>query len=124
MDNYSRRSNLLFQGIPESVWNVKLYIQDLCKAVGITNPRMERVHRLGRYASGRRPRPIIARFTYYEDRDHLWKNKWQLRNATDQRGDSFERIYIEEDHTEAVRDKKKISLQLPLKHAVKDSRRL
>lgn len=72
------RENLIFTGIPES--EVRRGEQENCEAIireflksemNITpDIQFDRVHRLGRYQSNQQnPRPIIAKFTNYKDKE-------------------------------------------------------
>lgn len=74
----SMRENLIFYGIPESELNRGMY--ENCELIIKNFIRMEmninkdiqfdRVHRLGRYSQQQRyPRPIVAKFTYYKDKE-------------------------------------------------------
>ena len=108
MENYSRRNNLIISGVPENVWNTKLYVTDLCNAMGLTEVKFERIHRLGRFIQERnRPRSIIVRFTHYEARDYIWQNRSKAKFCYDRRGSYFDNIFIEEDFTQAVKEKRK-----------------
>ena len=73
LEQYSRRSQLLFDGIPESDGeNTDLAIVEECKKVNITVTPLDiqRSHRLGRQRDGR-PRPIIVSFTYFKQKKRI-----------------------------------------------------
>ena len=90
LESYSRRSNLIFDGVPETEgedlnkWLNEFLNQKLRLAM---NPKLERIHRLGRPRipiEGRktRPRPIIVRFSYFQDREKIWSApKYMLRGS-------------------------------------------
>ena len=124
MENYSRRDNLIFNGIPENVVNTNLYISDLCEALGMSNVKLERVHRLGRFSPDRhRPRAVIARFSHYEGRDFVWRNRRHLKYCTDRRGDSYSNVFIDEDFSPKVRDRRKDMLPIAAEANLRDGYR-
>ena len=73
LNSYSRRENLNFFGVKEekgenTLHKVQMIIQN---NLGIENPSIiefQRIHRLGQ-RRGNSPRPIIARFLRYTDRE-------------------------------------------------------
>ena len=88
-EHYSRRENLMFLGIQENdapidaesetennnVENTKEVIYNfLQKELGLENAvtrfEFQRIHRVGK-RSGKKPRPIIARFLRYSDREEV-----------------------------------------------------
>ena len=88
-EHYSRRENLMFLGIQENdapidaesetennnVENTKEVIYNfLQKELGLENAvsrfEFQRIHRVGK-RSGKKPRPIIARFLRYSDREEI-----------------------------------------------------
>lgn len=94
LEDYSRRLNLKFDGVPESkdetddklrqaMYSV---LQNSLKLDDIANIKLERVHRLGRRtgnanASNNRPRPVIVRFLSYTDRDMVWRKRFELKGT-------------------------------------------
>ena len=92
LEAHSRRSNLRFYGIPEKAGESDIDCEMSLKEViqnklGISEPVMfERCHRLGpRHNSNR---AIIVKFSFYKDRDKVWKARKNLSGT---------RIYIKED---------------------------
>lgn len=74
------RENLVFSGIPESQLSRDEYedCESLIRAVIredmqiMRHIEFDRVHRLGRYKRGQTyPRPIVAKFTYYKDKEYV-----------------------------------------------------
>lgn len=76
----SMRENLIFSGIPETELRrgehenceslVKEFIRNQMRIE--REIEFDRVHRLGRYMQNQRyPRPIIAKFTYFKDKEHV-----------------------------------------------------
>lgn len=70
LEQYSRRQQLLFEGVTESEnENTDIAIIKACEKVNITvTPQdIQRSHRLGRRRDAR-PRPIIAHFVHYKQK--------------------------------------------------------
>ena len=68
-ESYSRRNNLLFDGIPEENGKVTFIVlkQFLISVFGLNHMEVEKLlivncHRIGRYGENGPPRPIIAKF--------------------------------------------------------------
>ena len=86
---YSRRWNLIIYGIEESerenctaqVKNVMFSALKINDEI-VESTRFCGMHRLGKFKqiSGR-PRPVIARFTCREDRDLIWRQKYNLKGS-------------------------------------------
>ena len=87
LENRSRRSNLRFVGVPESLQASAL--SDFCaqripEALGLPGPcTVERAHRMGAFNSDRKsPRPIIAKYLNYADKTlilHSFRQARQLQ---------------------------------------------
>ena len=100
MESHSRRNNLIFNGIPttkpnESSQDCEETLRStLAKELKIDMSEIafERVHRIKTRKS---PNPIIAKFTYYKDRESIIKKRASLKGT---------QIYINEDFTTRVRD--------------------
>ncbi|KAK3106901.1 hypothetical protein FSP39_002444 [Pinctada imbricata] len=82
------RENLLFFGIPEEeeeYCDVVLtdYLTDTMKIC--TDISFERIHRVGRKHSprdGQRPRPIVAKFSFFKDREFVRRHApWTLKGS-------------------------------------------
>ena len=79
METYSRRENLKFFGVPENTecTTKEVIYQFLEENQKIDQPRekieFQRIHRLGKPNSSK-PRPIIARFLRYSDRELVMDN--------------------------------------------------
>ena len=103
----SRRENLIFDGFSESktkeTWldcENKIY-KLFDESLGISSAkeiRLERVHMLGPKIPGKR-RPIIAKFSFYEDRDNVWQNRTKLKNTN---------YWISEDFPQEIQRDRKI----------------
>ncbi|KAJ8016243.1 hypothetical protein DPEC_G00005180 [Dallia pectoralis] len=107
LEGQTRRNNLVVDGIPEAqneswketedkvryVINEKLHLDSSQMVI-------ERAHRTGNPSgySGKRPRPITVKFLRYKDKMAV------LRKTKDLKGTN---IYVNEDYTEAVRQKRK-----------------
>lgn len=92
----SMRDNLLFYNIPESkdedttniihkLLEEKLHLEDASKKI-----KIDRSHRLGRQKQGaEKPRPIIAKFNFYQDRENIRLNAKKLRGSNIAIGEQF-----------------------------------
>jgi ribA/ribD-fused uncharacterized protein len=87
LDNYSRRSNLIFEGIMEQADETQSMLlsklHQLFEQMKIPNHKsikLERYHRLG-FNSGRYNRPVIIRFSFYKDRELIWSHKKNLKGS-------------------------------------------
>nr|KAG5705870.1 hypothetical protein BaRGS_030760 [Batillaria attramentaria] len=111
VEGRSRRSNLLFYGIPqtnknetwqESVDTVKSVLKE---KLGVEdNIQFDRVHRLQGGAGSSSSPSIIAKFAFYKDKEHVLRNKQKLKGSD---------IFVGEDYTKRVRDiRKKLSSHL------------
>jgi ribA/ribD-fused uncharacterized protein len=95
IDSYSRRSNLIFEGIAESrseiPWKKVQNVLNNKLGIDCSHIKIERCHRL---QGGRTtPKPIIVRFNWYADRQAVWENRRFLRGS---------QIFIREDFPPAV----------------------
>ena len=105
-EQYSRRPNLRFQGVPESTeGSTDQKIIRLCnEAMGLSPPLVvtdiERSHRLGppKDREGRdRIRPVIVRFRSERLRDSVYRARTKLKSHNIQQPDA--RIFVNEDLT-------------------------
>ena len=88
LELYSRRENLLIDGITESPQEnveikVKQFLKSVLKMDDVDKIQFSRIHRLGRqpykFLKARAdPRPVIVRFHFYPDRDRVWKASWNM----------------------------------------------
>ena len=117
LEDQSRRNNLRFDGIPERTgenWEQSTAeIQKVVSKLGITREvTIDRAHRVGTRTPGSRPRPIVARFHYFSDRETILKNSNKLKNTN---------IYVNEDL--CVNSQNLRKAQLPeLKQARRDGK--
>ncbi len=83
----SMRDNLLFFGIPEQEReNTEELLHDF---IGTNMPSIsrktifpfERVHRIGKRSRNSKPRPIVAKFSYYKDRECVRLNARDLKKT-------------------------------------------
>ena len=93
LEDRSRRNNLVFYGIeektdpkdPEDCEDILLkeviIKSGFIKAEDLHESIFDRAHRIGRRNNDGRPRPIIARFTYYKDKEMVLKNCNKLRGS-------------------------------------------
>lgn len=107
LEGQTRMNNLVMDGIPETQNESSKETED--KVRRVINERLhldssqmviERAHRTGNPSlySGKRPRPIVIKFLRYKDKMAV------LGKAKDLKGTN---IYVNEDYTEAVRQKRK-----------------
>src|SRR5258705_2734134 len=88
-DDRSRRNNLIFKGITDSVsetWaESEIATADFGAHFGLFEssqaPRFDRVHRLGAFRQGQ-SRPIIARLTFYKDKAMILAKAKILKDST------------------------------------------
>ena len=80
-DEYSRRENLIFEGLSESGKNEDCFdlINNVLKSVGLENIRFQRCHRLGQYKPLKK-RAIVARFVFFQDKLAVLKKREDLRD--------------------------------------------
>ena len=102
-ENYSRRDNLVFKGIPElgnedcertirDILLNKLKLPDANRTVFV------RCHRVGATTPGR-SRPIIARFRDFQIRQNVWNARRNLRGSN---------IFIDEDFAKEVEERRRV----------------
>ena len=82
LDTYSRRSNLIFYGIMQNdgencETKLREFVKNTLKLHGAYEMDIERCHRLG----GRKPQPMICRFTRFKDREAVWAAKSHLKST-------------------------------------------
>nr|XP_054917733.1 uncharacterized protein LOC129380525 [Dermacentor andersoni] len=94
LENRSRRSNLIFYGIPE-VENerpddLKRTISDkiIKGTIGVTVSGIERMHRLGTKAENK-TQPVILKLQCFEDKVNILKNCAKLKNSNISVGEDF-----------------------------------
>ena len=87
---YSRRWNLIIYGIKESksenCTHLVKYVMSSALKINedkVRSMRFCRVHCLGKYKQnrGEKRRPVIARFTCREDRDLVWRQRYNLKGS-------------------------------------------
>ena len=91
LEDRSRRENLVFFNFPEAAEETaeqcEQYIKDLISSLSILPDDevlyIDRAHRLGRKTpeSTNKPRPIIAKFSYFKQKDEIIKNGYKFRNT-------------------------------------------
>ncbi len=108
LESYQRRENLVFHGIEEApAWESFSVLRDkvrneILQKLNIPNYeniRFDRIHRLGAKKENQsRPRPIIAKFTYYSDKEAVLYANHHLRGS---------RYYISEDYPKEIQDERR-----------------
>ena len=86
LESHRRRNNLIFYGIPEEANETTAKTESILYSFLEDNLKlkedrisMERAHRLGkRNASGEKPRPIIAKFSFYKNKELALSNSRTL----------------------------------------------
>ena len=97
----SRRENLLFDGIQESTtesWSeceakVRSVLTNNLKLETADQIKFERVHRIGPKTTTR-PRTIIAKFSFYKDREEVWQRRTYLKST---------KIWMSEDYPSEIK---------------------
>ena len=102
MENYSRRNNLIVAGIPQQekeTWEeTELALKKiLTTKLGLAEDavQFDRVHRLRTKST---PQPIIARCTFYKDKETVLKLSKKLKGTA---------VYINEDFSPTIRTTRK-----------------
>ncbi|KAL7392264.1 hypothetical protein ABVT39_022175 [Epinephelus coioides] len=104
LEGQSRRNNLVFNGVAESpgeTWadTEKKIMEILKEKLQLQHKvEVERAHRTGKPGGGDRPRPIAVKLLRYKDREAILQRAKSLRGT---------KIFINEDFTDAVRQKRK-----------------
>ena len=81
---YSRRDNLIFEGIPEQLDEdcqekiLDIIVKDLKITDARQRMRFTRVHRLGGKVPNKN-RPVIAKFHFFQDRQLVWNARRKLK---------------------------------------------
>ena len=79
LDNYSRRENLILDGVQETAQeNCFNVVSNLMMRLGLPPFKIQRCHRLGG-PHANKPRPLITRFAFYQDKITLMSYQKQLR---------------------------------------------
>ena len=87
LESHSRRDNLLFDGIAESVpENVEEKLRHIMRTIlnldSTDSMKIVRCHRLGRKQQhSTKPRTVIVKFHFYGDREQVWKSRSKLKNT-------------------------------------------
>lgn len=95
-ENRSRRSNLIFYGIPDTSSNeffarsAEIIIRHCSEYLNCTvkPDEIEGAHRLGRQIPGRN-RPIIVKFSNFKTKDAILANARKLKGTADSIGEDF-----------------------------------
>lgn len=105
LENQSRRSNLLIDGIAEekgeTTGGLEIKIQQmLSEKLGLdgSNIEIEKVHRLGKFQEGRRPRKIIVKLLRFKDRQRILSSTKKLKGTS---------IYVNEDFSDVVQQRRR-----------------
>ena len=102
-ESYSRRSNLVFDGIPLSQGNedieakVREVLSVNMKVQNVEEIQFVRVHRLAY------KRKTIVRFEHFQDRMRVWQNRRQLKGSN---------IWVEEDFPKEIRDRRQVLMPI------------
>jgi ribA/ribD-fused uncharacterized protein len=99
LDDYQRRSNLIFEGIPEvgdeTTTSLKRKLTETFALLGVPNHdkiNLERFHRLG-IKAGNKSRPVIVRFSFYSERESIWLARSKLKGSN---------VFLREDFCKAT----------------------
>ena len=98
LEQYTRRNSLRLHGVEEKenedILQTALDLFATEIDTDIRPAAIDRVHRIGKKTSDRKPRPVIVKFTNYIDRKRVFEAKSRLRN------NSSQRIFVNEDLTQ------------------------
>ena len=103
LENQSRRDNLVFEGLPKSYgfesWNdcENLICEVIYQGMGVSPNviiEIERAHRVGKSA-------IVCKFRSYKQKSYILSAAKTLRNSH-----RFSRVYVREDFSELVKQKR------------------
>ena len=83
LDDYSRRENLIFEGIDESpkencTAKIVRFLNEKLNIADAEQMEFQRIHRVG---NGQKPRPIICRFLKYPEREVVWQARSNLKGS-------------------------------------------
>lgn len=101
-EEYSRRENLIFDGVSQSngencALKIKKILSEKMGVLDTENIKFQRIHRMPFKVT---PQPIIVRFLMYSDRDRVWNQRKELKGSN---------IFIREDYSnEVVNNRKKL----------------
>ena len=104
LEGQSRRNNLVFNGVAEAPGETWADTEEKIMKILKENLQLqhkvevERAHRTGKPGGGDRPRPIAVKLLRYKDREAILQRAKSLRGT---------KIFINEDFTDAVRQKRK-----------------
>ena len=119
MECYSRRTNLIIEGVPENgedefhtvckILSDKLDFHDhngidICHRIGKKRTTAEVVQ-----AGAARPRPMIVRFCKYSDRMKVWNNRFSLKKSS---------LFLKEDFSTDVQNERKFLVPI-FRHCIK-----
>ena len=115
LENYSRRENLILDGLPESSneldGQLHAAVQSVFKKMDINDPiRLDQLHRLGKANGSKNPRPIIMKFNWYQDRNRVWQHKNDLAEGFTRKYGVKKLVYYEihEDAENAIKREKQL----------------
>ena len=106
LEDRSRRENLVFFNFPEApeetADNCEHYIKDLISSLSILPEDEElyidRAHRLGKKTPecASKPRPIIAKFSYFKQKNEIIKNGYKFKNTAINVSEDYSRETLKE----------------------------
>lgn len=105
LENQSRRNNILIDGVPDNKqenWSqCEQKVREILKDKLKLDPlkiEIEHAHRNGKFQEDGRPRPIVTKLLRYKDKEVIMQRAKYLKGSN---------IFINEDFSEAVRQKRK-----------------
>jgi len=103
LNQYQRKHNLEFHGIPEmDEEDLEAIVGEIAKEIDVDDFEYNDIDIVHRLPSKLKPRPIIVKFKYYNDKKNLYAARWKLKkfqNESEQRLNGAKRIYINENLT-------------------------
>ena len=117
LESYSRRNNLIFEGIKEEGQNtISEVFKFLCTVLGYTQQECDNLliancHRLGKKVQSTKPRPLIVRFALDTQRNDVWLKTHLLKKTG---------FIIREDFPNEVTNRRKFMYPLYIEAKKKD----
>ena len=98
MEDFSKRNNIIIDGIPEQAQEnsekLQVAVSKLfSEKLGMPNVEFERCHRIGKESSDQKPRRTLLELSKFEDRQKCLKSSFKLKGSD---------IYVNEDISRAT----------------------
>lgn len=109
-ETYSRRDNLIFDGIPEpqdeTKWDLYNKILDVLRVKmkfhQVEDIKFVRWHRYGR-SYGNKPRAVMVKFHFFPDKERVWDARKELKNTD---------IWVSEDFPVEIKNRRQVLMPI------------